>query len=745
MNLVKRAGAWCNGEVAYLAWDVEKQIKGCVGFMVTRVHETGKDAGKRRILPTWIAFTDQNNPNWNEQDSSVWPIQNFHWRDLTLRKSRDTTTVRPIDFKVHYEIVPVALADASQKELPPSSTAPAKDAHGQPSYLGPKHPLVAIGNPIKTNTINVTHNYGKNVKATFTNGILSTQNLVRQLESVKKGPSKNAIKDANSDKPAERAKAAEQKENHLLKTLKDEIQRPDSKIREFLMGDVYKFVTELVDRAREERGQVYLALYELHDKQLVKLLVDAMKSKLIHIILTTAGNLNPNPKGAAKKGAKKGESKKKAAKTKKLPIVWDTENDDPRAQLHKAAGTEKDRVIDRMFNSSARIGHNKLAVYVTGGKPTAVMTGSTNWTETGLCAQSNNCIIVEDDAVAADYFAYWNALKGDKLAAPRKALTVTVKGKKVRGAEPNSNKQGAKIRADNQKARKEHKLSSGSTAKAWFSPNTKQPTVPKKSPARPADLKEIYDRMDAAKKAIMFLVFMPGRSGVNNIIGEAANIEGGRNDGESARFAKKLISISDKGRFVLGAISDPTAMPNYVAPKKGEKKPPAKKGSIKMPPPAIWWPGGPGSQVAMVRAAAVRIPFGNLRPELLTAGHAIIHDKIIVIDPLDKKNCTVITGSHNLGYKASYCNDENFLIMEGNRDLAVSYAVHVLDLYEHYLMRARLEEKIRQDIKDGKLTSYQEAAAHVVPHGLLSLTDSWQKGKLESKGPSSMTYFLANE
>ncbi|MBR0753249.1 hypothetical protein JQ604_13750 [Bradyrhizobium jicamae] len=740
MKLIKRAGAWCNGEVAYIAWDIEKQIKGCVGFMVTRVHETGKDKGKRRILPTWIAFTDQNNPNWNEQDASVWPIQNFHWRDLTLRKSRDTTTVRPIDFEVHYEIVPVALADASQKQLPLSPTAPEKDAHGQPSYLGPKHPLVAIGDPIKTNTINVTHDYGKNVKATFTNGILSTQNLVRQLESVKKGPSKNAVKDANSDKPAKRAKAADQKENHLLKTLKEEIQRPDSKIREFLMGDVYKFVTELVDRARKEGGQVYLALYELHDKQLIKLLVDAMKSKLIHIILTTAGNLNPNPK--AKKGAN-GAAKKKAAKTKKLPVLWDTENDDPRAQLHKAAGAQKDRVIDRMFNSSARIGHNKLAVYVKGDKPVAVMTGSTNWTETGLCAQSNNCIIIEDDAVAADYFAYWNALKDDKQA-PRKPLTVTVKGKKVKGAAPNSNKQGAEIRAENQKARKEHKLSAGSTAQVWFSPNTKQPTVPKKSPARPADLKEVYDRMDAARKAIMFLVFMPGRSGVNNIVGEAADIERGDKNGESAQFAKKLTSISDKGRFVLGAISDPTAMPNYVAPKKGEKKPPVKKGAIKMPPPAIWWPGGPGSQVAMVRAAAVRIPFGNLRPELLTAGHAIIHDKIIVIDPLDEKRCTVITGSHNLGYKASYCNDENFLIIEGNRDLAVSYAVHVLDLYEHYLMRARLEEKIRQDIKDGKLTSYKEAAAHVVPHGLLSLTDSWQKGKLESKGPSTMSYFLAN-
>jgi phosphatidylserine/phosphatidylglycerophosphate/cardiolipin synthase-like enzyme len=144
----------------------------------------------------------------------------------------------------------------------------------------------------------------------------------------------------------------------------------------------------------------------------------------------------------------------------------------------------------------------------------------------------------------------------------------------------------------------------------------------------------------------------------------------------------------------------------------------------------------------MVRAAAVRIPFGNLRPELLTAGHAIIHDKIIVIDPLDKERCTVITGSHNLGYKASYCNDENLLIIEGDRDLAISYAVHVLDLYEHYLMRARLEENIRKDIMAGKLKSYEEAAAHVVPHGLLRLDDGWQKNKLG--GTSSMTYFLDN-
>jgi phosphatidylserine/phosphatidylglycerophosphate/cardiolipin synthase-like enzyme len=173
----------------------------------------------------------------------------------------------------------------------------------------------------------------------------------------------------------------------------------------------------------------------------------------------------------------------------------------------------------------------------------------------------------------------------------------------------------------------------------------------------------------------------------------------------------------------MRAISDPTALPEYKPPAKTAGQ---KKGAIKLPPPAIWWPGGDQSKVAIIRAAAVRIPFGNLRPELLTAGHAIIHDKIIVIDPLDKKNCTVITGSHNLGYKASYCNDENLLIIQGNRELAISYAVHVIDLYEHYLMRARLEEGIRRDIASGKLKSYEDAAAHSTPHGLLAVDGSWQ-------------------
>jgi hypothetical protein len=220
MTLITPASAWCNGEVAYIAWDVKAKIDGCVGFMVTRVHETGADAGQRRILPTWVAFTDQNNPNWNEQDSSVWPIQSFEWRDLTLRKSRDTTKVRPIDFDVHYEIVPVQFAQSKEAAIAASPTAPAKDLNGLPSYEGPPHPLATMGEPFVTNSLRVTHDYGAGVKATFNNGILSTQNLVRQLESVNKAPPKKVMASSASANSKTRAKATQEKEEHLLAVLK---------------------------------------------------------------------------------------------------------------------------------------------------------------------------------------------------------------------------------------------------------------------------------------------------------------------------------------------------------------------------------------------------------------------------------------------------------------------------------------------------------------------------------------------
>ena len=83
--------------------------------------------------------------------------------------------------------------------------------------------------------------------------------------------------------------------------------------------------------------------------------------------------------------------------------------------------------------------------------------------------------------------------------------------------------------------------------------------------------------------------------------------------------------------------------------------------------------------------------FGAFEAELAKFGFAIIHNKIVVIDPFSD-NCTVITGSHNLGYRASHNNDENMVIVRGHRKLAEAYACHVLDIYDHYAWRFLLKQ-----------------------------------------------------
>jgi len=83
--------------------------------------------------------------------------------------------------------------------------------------------------------------------------------------------------------------------------------------------------------------------------------------------------------------------------------------------------------------------------------------------------------------------------------------------------------------------------------------------------------------------------------------------------------------------------------------------------------------------------------FGAWEAELYKYGHAIIHDKIVVIDPFSD-NCAVVTGSHNLGYRASHNNDENIVIIRGYRGLAQAYASHVLDVYDHYAWRYWLRQ-----------------------------------------------------
>ena len=72
-------------------------------------------------------------------------------------------------------------------------------------------------------------------------------------------------------------------------------------------------------------------------------------------------------------------------------------------------------------------------------------------------------------------------------------------------------------------------------------------------------------------------------------------------------------------------------------------------------------------------------------------GNAIVHSKTLVIDPFTD-NPTVITCSHNFTGPASIDNDENFIIIKGDKPLAEAYAVNIMAAYDRYRYRAALAQ-----------------------------------------------------
>ena len=605
----------------------------------------------------WVSFKGQRNRDWIPQDTGVWPVQKFSWRDLTLRKKRDGMTRRPDEVSVRYEIRPVGDLKPGLVAVPSNGHEQAmiakRDKKGKPivgadgkpveimgpAFSGAPRPLGYLAPAFVTNPVLVTSKRPP-FRSTFTNGMLAAQWLSNVL---------------NEDGVIEK--------NELI----EKISNPDDPHRKYLAGDVLPLLHELF----KQPGSFHLALYELEDEELEQLIL-ANKNR-VHVILANTG---ANDAGA-----------------------WDARNAPARKRLRSALGAA--RFQDRMFNNSIHIGHNKFVVHLDpAGKPKSVFTGSTNWTSTGIAGQTNNALLVEDAKVAKAFLDYWQRMHDDdKLPKPKPKLSSTM----------SDSQQGADFRAANE-APSVVALGGGAEIHTWFSPNMpqrKKPTSKTKPAPVPPDLQEVYRRMRMAKEAVLFLAFYPGQKGVDCMIGEAINV--GR---------------KDSNLIVVGAVSSAMAMPNYVASKKDKD---TGEVEVEGASPTTFDAGN----VAIVRAARIdeKSLLGDLGVEQLTAKGgigAIIHDKIVVIDPLSP-DCTVILGSHNLGYKASYSNDENMLIVTGHRELAMAYAVHVLDVYDHYRFRAIQNDRTRKHKKAWS--------------GFLDVDDHWQDHYVDGKKGALARYF----
>lgn len=645
MAALVAARAWANNEVAYVAWVADGRLPGCLGFEVTRVivHDDGRL--ERIKCAAWVPFKGQRNPDWLPQDTGVWPVQKFSWRDLTARKKRDGMRRRPDELTVRYEIRALGRAKKGLERVPSNGLEqawialrdaqgrPLRDADGKvrrvrgPAYDGKPRPLAYLGPAVASNDVRIGSRRGP-FRSTFTNGILAAQWLVNVLDA-----------DGTIGR------------NELLDKLAD----PKDPHRKYLAGDVLPLLRELLARP----GRFLLALYELEDEELEALLV--AQAARVRVILANTGEAGGQ---------------------------WDARNAPARARL-KAAGVD---VQDRMFNNAVHIGHNKFVVHLdAGGVPCAVFTGSTNWTSTGLAGQTNNALLIEDEAVARRYAEYWQRLHDDVLPAPTPTL----------GAPMTRNQPGATLRAANAAGGPELALAGGGRLRLWFSPNRPERQRPAGSKAAtPPDLVDVYRLIRGAQRAVLFLAFYPSQRGADSIIAEAIGL-----------------GLNDPAVLVTGAVSSPQAMPNYDPDGSGAQ-------------PATFDRGN----VSIVRAARIdeKTLLGDLKVEVLTAFGgigAIIHDKILVIDPHDAEHCAVVLGSHNLGFKASYSNDENLVIVQGHRELAQAYAVHVLDVFDHYRFRA-IENDLAREGQPGW-------------SGFLDTTDRWQDGYVSGRKGALGRYVAA--
>ena len=467
-----------------------------------------------------------------------------------------------------------------------------------------------------------------NVSAFFNKGIVSAQWVSRALASLGKNPK---IADLIADTTP-----------------------PGNGLRNALSGLLRPQILALLDDVKKSGGEIYAALYELNDPELIA----ALKSlgKKCHLILAN---------GAFKKPT---NDENKAVRAELRSIV----------DLH-------DRLV-----SGNHFAHNKFVVFCDAqGTPQRVLSGSTNWTMTGLCTQANNGIIVNDADLAADFLAEWNLVKDAGNAYPP-ALA------KANSTSKSFNVDGGRITQ-------------------WFAPTSAG-----------QDLDYARTLINGAKQGILFLFFNPG------VFVPADKPEEKWTLLQNILFRHHQGTANfDGGLYIRGVVNQEIANLTTESTGKAAAKPSTHAAlDPSSGTPVTLFNGGnqPPQHLGYESMVPKNIKdvFHNWATEILGAG-VHIHSKVVVIDPFGA-NPVVMTGSHNLGYKASTANDDNLMIVEGNAPLAAAYAANIIAIYQAYRWNAYVEAH-RQDPK--------------VWHGLVD-NDSWQSGYLTGDDLAEIQFWLGS-
>lgn len=533
-----KIAAYANNDDAMVVWKYNYKIKDCWGFSVFRKRKGETDA-EAEPLTTNVGFAGDAHAEGETHPSTEWPIQKYSWVDYLVKTGDE----------VCYRVVPMISKNGTLKK---SSDDTSKWSN-----------WVKVGDPA-------------GVEAYFNRGLVSSQAVARRLHNI----------------PVKERKKA------LLKNLDD----VKSSIRDFMGGNLLQALNNLLDEVKQNNKlQLYAALYELNEKDLIKRLNSI--GKRAHIILANGA-------------------------------FGEDDNDPQKENADKLTKVD----LTRRIVKSGHFAHNKFLVVTDKSSgtevPVKVLTGSTNWTTNGVFTQINNAIVLHEADVVKYYKEEWEKIKADcdangngLYAAPFKKFNSTAKQSSI-----------AKI-------------------KTYFTP------VPKK-----IDLDEADALINGAKKGVIFLMFKPGT--------------------EKSRTLYKTIQALAKARpdlLVHGVINaDPGGKKNPTIDFMNKNK------------------VEPGD-LDIVLPAGIDETF-QFWMEEVGKQNVTIHSKVIVIDPFGTKP-VVITGSHNMGQKASSANDDNMNIIEGNAALAQAYAIHMLAVYHHYRWRFYRSKKTGTPKWEGNVKS----------------------------------------
>lgn len=436
------------------------------------------------------------------------------------------------------------------------------------------------------------------------------------------------------------------------KKIKDIVQTPGDALRNGLSGLLRPAILKLLADTKAANGKIFAALYELNDPDLLAGMVALGQN--CNLLL---GN-----------GAFKPPS--------------NDENADIRAKLKSQI-----RVYDRIV-TGAHFAHNKFVVFCdSDGKPQKVLTGSTNWTCSGLCTQANNGLIIDDAGVAQDYLDAWN-----RYHAAGSAYPPTL-------AAGNSISHSYQV--------------DGCKITPWFVPTQ-----------HAEDLDYARKLINGAKQGILFLFFNPGTFQPDSTPEKWTLLQNilNRHHEENNAYYNPNLYIKGVVNQEISSLTEP--------PQQGKKPPNASMDpTVPTPAPVALYSSGIAppqrlSQDVLV-PANIKKQFANWEQELLGASMVNIHSKVIVLDPFGD-NPVVMTGSHNLGFKASSENDDNLAIVEGNAPLAAAYAINIIAIFQSYRWNTYVATN---------------QASPSMWHGLVD-NDAWQASYLQGASLAEIQFWL---